>query len=75
MALFEARPVSVSIARPAAEVYAFAHRPESLSRNGRPAWARAWPATAIGWIAQGPDGDVRMCGSRRPTPMACSTTG
>jgi hypothetical protein len=33
MTLFETRPVTVSIARPAAEVYAFAHRPEGDVRE------------------------------------------
>jgi hypothetical protein len=59
MTLFETRPVTVSIARPAAEVYAFAHRPESF-----PQWAAGLGAGLIrdgeDWIAHGPDGDVRV---------------
>ncbi|MBO9560451.1 MAG: SRPBCC family protein [Caulobacter sp.] len=59
MTLFEARPITVSIARPAAEVYAFAHRPESF-----PKWAAGLGAglTRDGdrWIAHGPDGDVHV---------------
>ncbi|WP_029911021.1 polyketide cyclase [Caulobacter sp. UNC358MFTsu5.1] len=57
--LFEARPMTVSIARPAAEVYAFAHRPESF-----PQWAAGLGAglTRDGdrWVAHGPDGDVHV---------------
>jgi len=49
----------VSIARPAAEVYAFAHRPESF-----PQWAAGLGAglTRDGdrWVAHGPDGDVHV---------------
>jgi uncharacterized membrane protein len=59
MALFETRPMTVSIARPAAEVYAFAHKPESF-----PKWAAGLGAglTRDGdrWIAHGPDGDVHV---------------
>lgn len=59
MTLFETRPITVSIARSAAEVYDFAHRPESF-----PKWAAGLGAglTRDGdaWIAQGPDGDVRV---------------
>jgi hypothetical protein len=59
MTLFEARPITVSIARPAAEVYAFAHPPEAF-----PKWAAGLGAglTRDGdrWIAHGPDGDVRV---------------
>jgi hypothetical protein len=58
MSQFEARPISVSIARPAAEVYAFAHAPESF-----PKWASGLGSdlTRDGdrWIAHGPDGDVQ----------------
>ncbi|MEJ2818538.1 SRPBCC family protein [Caulobacter sp. CCG-8] len=57
--LFEVRPMTVSIARPAAEVYAFAHRPESF-----PQWAAGLGAglTRDGdrWVAHGPDGDVHV---------------
>ena len=59
MTLFETCPITVSIARPAAEVYAFAHKPESF-----PQWAAGLGAglTRDGdhWIASGPDGDVRV---------------
>jgi hypothetical protein len=59
MTLFETRPITVSIARSAAEVYAFAHRPESF-----PVWAAGLGAglTPDGdrWIAHGPDGDVHV---------------
>jgi hypothetical protein len=59
MILFETRPITVSIARPAAEVYAFAHKPESF-----PKWAAGLGAglTPDGdrWVAHGPDGDVRV---------------
>ena len=59
MILFETRPITVSIARPAADVYAFAHRPESF-----PKWAAGLGAglTPDGdrWIAHGPDGDVHV---------------
>ncbi|KRA61868.1 polyketide cyclase [Caulobacter sp. Root655] len=59
MTLFETRPITVSIARPAAEVYAFAHKPESF-----PQWAAGLGGglTRDGdrWIAHGPDGDVRV---------------
>jgi len=59
MILFEARPVTVSIARPAAEVYAFAHPPQAFAK-----WAAGLVAglTRDGdrWIAQGPDGDVQV---------------
>ena len=59
MALFETRPITVSIARSAAEVYAFAHPPEAF-----PKWAAGLGAglTRDGeaWIAHGPDGDVRV---------------
>ena len=59
MTLFETRPITVSIARPAAEVYAFAHPPEAF-----PKWAAGLGAglTRAGdrWIAHGPDGDVRV---------------
>ncbi|KQY29606.1 polyketide cyclase [Caulobacter sp. Root487D2Y] len=59
MTLFETRPITVSIARPAAEVYAFARRPESF-----PKWAAGLGAglTRDGdrWIAHGPDGDVQV---------------
>jgi hypothetical protein len=59
MTLFETRPISVSIARPAAEVYAFAHKPENF-----PTWAAGLGAglTPDGdrWIAHGPDGDVHV---------------
>lgn len=59
MTLFETRPVTVSIARTAAEVYAFAHRPENF-----PKWAAGLGAglTPDGdrWIAHGPDGDVHV---------------
>ncbi|EJL32878.1 Polyketide cyclase / dehydrase and lipid transport [Caulobacter sp. AP07] len=59
MTLFETRPITVSIARPAAEVYAFAHKPESF-----PQWAAGLGGdlTRDGddWIASGPDGEVRV---------------
>jgi hypothetical protein len=59
MTLFDTRPVTVSIARPAAEVYAFAHEPLSF-----PKWAGGLGAgiTPDGdrWIAHGPDGDVHV---------------
>jgi hypothetical protein len=59
MTLFETRPITVSIARPAAEVYAFTHEPLSF-----PKWAAGLGAgiTPDGdrWIAHGPDGDVHV---------------
>jgi uncharacterized membrane protein len=59
MILFEARPITVSIARPADQVYAFAHKPESF-----PQWAAGLGArlTRDGdrWIAHRPDGDVQV---------------
>ncbi|MDR7117157.1 SRPBCC family protein [Caulobacter sp. BE254] len=59
MILFEARPITVSIARPPAQVYDFAHKPESF-----PKWAAGLGAglTRDGdrWIAHGPDGDVQV---------------
>jgi hypothetical protein len=59
MTLFETRPITVSIARPAAEVYDFAHKPENF-----PEWAAGLGAglTRDGedWIAHGPDGEVRV---------------
>jgi len=59
MILFEARAVTVSIARSAAEVYAFAHPPQAF-----PKWAAGLGAglTRDGerWIAHGPDGDVQV---------------
>ena len=57
MALFEARPITVSIARPADQVYDFARRPESF-----PKWAAGLGGSLTRdgdrWIAHGPDGDV-----------------
>jgi hypothetical protein len=59
MTLFEARPITVSIARPADQVYDFACQPESF-----PKWAAGLGAglTRDGdrWIAHGPDGDVQV---------------
>ena len=59
MTLFETRPITVSIARPAAEVYAFAHEPLSF-----PKWAAGLASglTRDGerWVAHGPGGDVRV---------------
>ncbi len=59
MTLFEARPITISIARSAAEVYVFAQAPEAF-----PKWAAGLGAglTRDGdvWIADGPDGDVRV---------------
>ena len=59
MTLFETCPVTVSIARPAVDVYAFARRPESF-----PKWAAGLGAglTPDGerWVAHGPDGDVHV---------------
>jgi hypothetical protein len=59
MILFEARAITVSIARPAGQVYDFAHKPESF-----PKWAAGLGAglTRDGdrWIAHGPDGDVQV---------------
>ena len=59
MTLFEARPITVSIACPADQVYDFAHKPESF-----PKWAAGLGAglTRDGdrWIAHGPDGDVQV---------------
>ena len=59
VALFETRLITVSIARPVAEVYAFAHKPESF-----PQWAAGLGAglTPDGdrWTAHGPDGDVHV---------------
>ena len=46
MTLFETRPITLSIARPAAEVYAFAHEPLSF-----PKWAAGLGAGIT------PDGD------------------
>lgn len=57
--MFEVRQMTVSIARPAVEVYAFAHQPENF-----PKWAAGLGAglTPDGdrWIAHGPDGDVHV---------------
>lgn len=56
MTLFEARPITVSIARPADQVYDFACQPESFPR-----WAAGLGGLTRdggGWIAHGPDGDV-----------------
>lgn len=61
--MFEARPITISIVRPANEVYAFACDPESF-----PKWAAGLGAglsrevTSEGdrWIAHGPDGDVQV---------------
>jgi hypothetical protein len=59
MILFEARPITVSIARPADQVYDFAHKPESF-----PKWAAGLGSglTRDGdrWIAHGPGGDVQV---------------
>ncbi|HWW27748.1 MAG TPA: SRPBCC family protein [Caulobacter sp.] len=59
MTLFEARPISVSIARPADQVYDFACRPESFPR-----WAAGLGGSLTHdgerWIAHGPDGDVAV---------------
>lgn len=59
MTLFEARPITVSIARPADQVYDFAHKPENFAK-----WAAGLGAglTRDGdrWIAHGPDGDVQV---------------
>lgn len=59
MAPFETRMITVSIDRPAAEVYAFAHRPESF-----PQWAAGLGAglsrDGDRWIARGPEGDVQV---------------
>jgi hypothetical protein len=59
MTLFETRPITVSIARPADQVYAFAHEPQSF-----PKWAAGLGAgqTRDGdrWVAHGPDGDVHV---------------
>jgi len=57
MTLFEARPITVSIARPADQVYDFARWPESF-----PKWAAGLGGSLTRdgdrWIAHGPDGDV-----------------
>ncbi|WP_426029950.1 SRPBCC family protein [Caulobacter sp. DWP3-1-3b2] len=59
MALFETRPITVSIARASAEVHAFAQPPETF-----PKWTAGLGAdlTRDGdrWIAHGPDGDVHV---------------
>ena len=59
MTLFETRSMTVSIARPAAEVYAFAHDPLSF-----PQWAAGLGAglsrDGDRWVAHGPDGDVHV---------------
>ena len=59
MTLFETCPITVSIARPAAEVYAFAHPPEAF-----PKWAAGLGAglsrDGDRWISHGPDGDVHV---------------
>ncbi|TCS18132.1 SRPBCC family protein [Caulobacter sp. BK020] len=59
MTLFEARPITVSIARPADQVYDFACQPERFPR-----WAAGLgeSLTRDGdrWIAHGPDGDVAV---------------
>ena len=57
--MFESRHVSIRIQRPASEVYAFARDPESF-----PKWAAGLGSGLTrdgdGWIAHGPDGDVRV---------------
>jgi len=57
--MFEVRQITVSIARPADQVYAFAHRPENF-----PKWAAGLGSglTRDGdrWVAHGPDGDVHV---------------
>lgn len=59
MTVFETRPMTVSIARSAAEVYDFARQPLNF-----PKWAAGLGAgvTPDGdrWIAHGPDGDVHV---------------
>ena len=59
MILFETRPITVSIARPATDVYAFAHKPESF-----PKWAAGLGAglsrDGDRWVAHGPGGDVHV---------------
>jgi hypothetical protein len=59
MTLFETRPMTMSIARTAAEVYAFAHEPLSF-----PKWAAGLGAglsrDGDRWVAHGPDGDVHV---------------
>lgn len=57
--MFESRHISIRIHRPAAEVYAFAWKPESF-----PKWAAGLASglTQDGdqWVGQGPDGEVRV---------------
>jgi hypothetical protein len=57
--MFESRHISIRIEKSAAEVYAFAHAPESF-----PQWAAGLGAglTRDGgrWIAHGPEGDVQV---------------
>jgi hypothetical protein len=57
--MFESRHISIRIHRPAAEVYAFAWKPESF-----PKWAAGLASglTQDGdrWIAHGPGGDVTV---------------
>jgi hypothetical protein len=57
--MFEVRQMTVSIARPADQVYAFAHQPESF-----PKWAAGLGAGLSRdgdlWVAHGPDGDVHV---------------
>jgi hypothetical protein len=59
MPCLEARPISIGIDRPAAEVYAFARVPENF-----PKWAAGLGAGLVRdgdqWIAHGPDGDVHV---------------
>jgi hypothetical protein len=57
--MFEARTISVGIARPWAEVYDFASRPENLAR-----WASGLGQSLAQvdgeWIAAGPAGPVKV---------------
>jgi len=59
MPYLEARPISIGIDRPAAEVYVFARVPENF-----PKWAAGLGAGLVRdgdqWVAHGPDGDVHV---------------
>lgn len=57
--MFQSRHISIRIQKSAEDVYAFAWKPESF-----PKWAAGLGSTLTRagdqWIAQGPDGDVKV---------------